>query len=59
MVDGQELHNAQSDYRVQDGIKIPFASKTTIAGQPYINVQLSKVEINPVLTDDDFAKPKQ
>ena len=58
-LDGQELLNAQSDYRVQDGIKIPFASKTTIAGQPYINVQLSKVEINPALTENDFAQPKQ
>ena len=57
--EGQELLSAQSDFRVQDGIKIPFASKTTIAGQPYIDVQLSKVEINPTLSDSDFAAPKQ
>ena len=57
--EGQELLSAQSDFRVQDGIKIPFISKTTIAGQPYIDVQLSKVEINPTLSDSDFAAPKQ
>ncbi len=56
--DGQELVNSQGDYRTQNGVKIPFSSKTTIAGQPYLDAQLSKVEINPSLTDQDFAKPQ-
>jgi hypothetical protein len=58
-VEGQEIVNSQADYRVVDGIKVPFSSKTSIGGQPYIDTKLSSVKINPVLTDADFAKPQK
>jgi hypothetical protein len=56
--EGQDVMTVLSNYKVQDGIKVPFSSKTTTAGKPFIDVELSKVEINPTLSDDDFAQPK-
>jgi hypothetical protein len=56
--EGQEVVTVLGNYKVQDGIKVPFSSKTTTAGKPFIDVDLSKVEVNPDLSDDDFTQPK-
>jgi len=45
-----------SDYRVVDGVKVPFAVKTTSAVQKS-SVVLSKVEHNTTIDETLFAKP--
>jgi hypothetical protein len=56
--EGQEVMTVLGDYKVQDGVKVPFSSKTTTAGKPFIDIALSSVQINPDLSDDDFAQPQ-
>jgi hypothetical protein len=56
--EGQEIVTVLGNYKVQDGIKVPFSSKTTTAGKPFIDIALSSVEINPDLSDDDFVQPQ-
>jgi hypothetical protein len=56
--EGQEVVTLLGDYKVQDGVKVPFSSKTTTAGKPFVDILLSAVEINPDLSDEDFAQPQ-
>ncbi len=57
-IDTQEVLSLQSNYQIFDGVKLPTSSKTSIDNKPFIDILLTKVEINPALTDADFAKPQ-
>ena len=43
-----------SDFRDVDGVKIPFAIKTSVAAMGAIDIKVLKVEINPALDDALF-----
>lgn len=43
-----------SDYRVVNGILVPFSIQESISGQPTLSIEFSQMTINPHLTDEDF-----
>lgn len=43
-----------SDFRDVDGVKIPFAIKTSVAAMGAIEIKVLKVEVNPALDDSLF-----
>jgi hypothetical protein len=56
--EGQTVTSVQSDLRVVSGIRLPFVSKSFIAGQPFSDLTVTRAEVNPTFTDADFAQPK-
>jgi hypothetical protein len=58
MVDTAVLQSVSSDFRTVGGIKIAFASRTTLGAQLAFDQTISSAEVNPSLSDADFAQPK-
>jgi outer membrane lipoprotein-sorting protein len=49
----------QRDFRTVQGLKVPFVLETAVDGfHETHKMMIEKVEVNPKLTDDLFAKPK-
>lgn len=48
-----------SDYRTVDGMKIPFRTRSIVAGVQEVIVTFDKVENNVPVDDAEFAKPKE
>jgi outer membrane lipoprotein-sorting protein len=53
------LEQEMSDYRDVNGVKVPFAIRTSSAGVTMASIAVDKVEINPVLDDALFKMPKK
>ena len=51
------LEQEMSDYRDVNGLKIPFAIKTSSAGVTMASIAVDKVEINPAIDDALFKMP--
>ena len=47
-----------SDYRTVAGVRLSFLTTTSVAGQPAFELKVDTAEVNPALTDADFAKPQ-
>jgi hypothetical protein len=52
------LKSVSSDFRSINGVKIAFASSATVGVQPVFDNKLESAEVNPPLTEADFAQPK-
>lgn len=55
---GAEIQGISSDYRVINGVKVAFLSKSTVGGKPVFDLQVDTAEVNPAFTEADFARPK-
>lgn len=53
-----EVTTELSDYREVDGLRIPFAMKQSMNGNPVVQVALEKVEFNIPIEDDLFRMGK-
>lgn len=51
------LEQELSDYRDVNGVKVPFAIRTSSAGITMASIAVDKVEINPTLDDAMFKMP--
>ena len=53
------LEQELSDYRDVNGVKVPFAIRTSSAGVTMASIAVDKVEINPTIDDALFKMPKK
>ncbi len=58
MLNGVEVQGISSDFRNTGGVKIAFLNKSTVGGQPLADLKTETAEVNPSLTEADFARPK-
>jgi hypothetical protein len=54
----EDTTSVYGDFRMVDGIKIPFSGKTYQGTELYLDAATSNVLINPSFTNKTFAKPK-
>lgn len=47
-----------SDYRVVDGVRIPFAAQLLRDGTPVLNRKLTRVQLNTQIPESLFARPQ-
>jgi hypothetical protein len=57
-LNGVVVQSASSDYRTLGGVKIAFSSVTSAAGKVAFDLKVDTAEVNSVLSDADFARPK-
>ncbi len=55
--EGLLAQTATSDYRVIAGVKISFSSVSSLGGKVAFAFKTDAAEVNPILTDTDFARP--
>jgi hypothetical protein len=48
-----------SDWRKVGDVQYPYAMKTTVEGEPFMEATVTSAEANPALKDDLFAKPAE
>jgi hypothetical protein len=56
-VEGALAQTATSDYRVVAGVKIAFSSVSSLGGKIAFDFKTDTAEVNPTLTESDFARP--
>jgi zinc protease len=47
------------DWRPVGGLRYPFAQKTLMAGEPFMDTKVTDAKLNPPLADDLFKRPPQ
>jgi hypothetical protein len=57
-VDGVLVQGASSDLRTVGGVRVVFQTTSSANGQMAFALKLENAEVNPNLTDADFAQPK-
>jgi hypothetical protein len=57
-LEGMVVQSASSDYRTVGGVKLAFSSVTSAAGKIAFDLKVDTAEVNLILSDADFARPK-
>lgn len=53
--ESEKLETYFSDYRLLNGVQIPFHQQTFVNGKPYLDLALSGVSFNASVQDSDFS----